>query len=213
VNNKLMIWKLPAFRVPESEIKHQLNSARKHDTLILDLRDNHGGSEDDLRWMIGSFFDHDITVGEMMQRDKQEPLSAPSLGKQSFTGKLYVLVNNSSASAAEIFARTVQLQKRGTVMGDETGGAVGRGKRILLRGGPVSGLVYSVEVTVARLRLPDGTDLEGRGVKPDLQMIPTSLDLAEQRDPVLSAAAQLAAGVLLSPEEAGKMFPVEWPTY
>jgi C-terminal processing protease CtpA/Prc len=99
------------------------------------------------------------------------------------------------------------------VMGDETGGAVGRGKWILLHGGPVSGLVYSVQVTVARLRLPDGTDLEGRGVKPDLLMIPTSLDLAEQRDPVLSAAAQLAAGVPLSPEEAGKMFPVEWPTY
>src|ERR1700728_4677095 len=213
VNNKLMIWKLPTFGVPKSEIKHRLNSARKHDTLILDLRDNSGGNEDDLRWMIGSFFDHDITVGEMIQRDKQEPLSAPSLGKQSFMGKLYVLVNNSSASAAEIFARTVQLQKRGTVMGDETGGAVGRGKWILLHGGPVSGLVYSVQVTVARLRLPDGTDLEGRGVKPDLLMIPTSLDLAEQRDPVLSAAAQLAAGVPLSPEEAGKMFPVEWPTY
>jgi len=213
VNNKLMIWKLPAFSVPESEIKHRLNSARKHDTLILDLRDNNGGNEDDLRWMIGSFFDHDITVGEMIQRDKHEPLSAPSLGKQSFMGKLYVLVNNSSASAAEIFARTVQLQKRGTVIGDETSGAAGRGKWIPLRGGPVSGLVYSVEVTVARLRLPDGTDLEGRGVKPDLLMIPTSLDLAEQRDPVLSAAAQLAAGVPLSPEEAGKMFPVEWPTY
>jgi len=213
VNNKLMIWKLPAFRVPESEIKHQLNSARKHDTLVLDLRDNHGGNEDDLRWMIGSFFDHDITVGEMMQRDKHEALSAPSLGKQSFTGKLYVLVNNSSASAAEIFARTVQLQKRGFVMGDETAGAVGRGKQILLRGGPVSGLAYGVEVTVARLKLPDGTDLEGRGVKPDSKVIPTSVDLAERRDPVLSAAAQLAAGVPLSPEEAGKMFPVEWPTY
>ncbi len=213
VNDRLMIWKLPAFRLAESEIKHQLNSARKHDTLILDLRDNNGGNEDDLRWMIGSFFDHDVTVGELIQRDKHEPLSAPSLGKQSFTGKLYVLVNNSSASAAEIFARTVQLQKRGTVMGDETAGAVGRGKQILLRGGPLSGLAYVVEVTVARLKLPDGTDLEGRGVKPDLTIIPTPLDLAEQRDPVLSAAAQLAAGVLLSPEEAGKMFPVEWPTY
>jgi C-terminal processing protease CtpA/Prc len=213
VNDKLMIWKLPAFRLPESEIKHQLNSARKHDTLILDLRDNHGGNEDDLRWMIGSFFDHDVIVGEMMQRDKHEPLSAPSLRKQSFTGKLYVLVNSSSASAAEVFARTVQLQKRGTVMGDETAGAVGRGKSILLHGGPLSGLAYGLEVTVARLKLPDGTDLEGRGVKPDLKIIPRSLDLAAHRDPVLSAAAQLAAGVPLSPEEAGKMFPVEWPTY
>ena len=212
VNEKLMIWKLPAFKLPESEIKHQVGSARKHETLILDLRDNSGGGEDDLRWMIGSFFDHDVTVGEMIERGKSEPLNAPSLGRQSFTGKLIVLVNSSSASAAEIFARTVQLEKRGIVIGDQTAGAVGRGKIFPLRQGTVAGVIYSMEITVARLKMSDGADLEGKGVIPDMRAVPTPLAVAEQRDPVLAAAAQLA-GVQLSPEEAGKMFPVVWPTY
>jgi C-terminal processing protease CtpA/Prc len=212
VNEKLMIWKLPAFRLPESEIKHQVSAATKHETLILDLRDNSGGSENDLRWMIGSFFDHDITVGQMIERGNSEPLSAPSLGKQAFTGKLIVLVNASSASAAEIFARTVQLQKRGTVVGDQTAGSVGRGKPFLLHQGTVSSVVYSMEITVARLKMPDGGDLEGKGVTPDIKVVPTSMDLAQQRDPALTTAAQLA-GIHISPEEAAKMFPVVWPTY
>ena len=212
VNESLMIWKLPAFKVPESEIKRDVGAARKHKTLILDLRDNSGGGEDDLRWMIGSFFDHDITVGEMIERGKSEPLSAPSFGEQAFTGNLIVLVNSSSASAAEVFARSVQLEKRGVVIGDQTAGAVGRAKIFPLRQGTVSGVTYSMEVTVARLKMPDGADLEGKGVMPDVKAVPTPMALAKQVDPVLSAAAK-QAGVQISPEEAGRMFPVVWPTY
>jgi C-terminal processing protease CtpA/Prc len=69
-----------------------------------------------------------------------------------------------------------------------------------------------MEMSIARLIMSDGADLEGKGVTPDTLMLPTSTDLAEGRDPVLSAAAQLA-GVQLSAEEAAKMFPVVWPTY
>ncbi len=212
VNDSLIIWKLPAFKVPESEIKRDVGAARKHKTLILDLRDNSGGGEDDLRWMIGSFFDHDIAVGEMIERGKSEPLNASSFGEQAFTGKLIVLVNSSSASAAEVFARTVQSENRGIVIGDQTAGAVGRARIFPLRQGTVGGVTYGMEVTVARLKMPDGADLEGKGVIPDVKAVPTPLALAEQVDPVLSAAAK-QAGVQISPEEAAKMFPVVWPTY
>jgi len=64
VNEKLLIWKMPIGGLPESEIKHEVASARKHETLILDLRDNGGGRIDDLRWLIGNFVDHDVTVGK-----------------------------------------------------------------------------------------------------------------------------------------------------
>jgi C-terminal processing protease CtpA/Prc len=69
-----------------------------------------------------------------------------------------------------------------------------------------------MEVTIARLKMPDGVDLEGKGVMPDVKAVPTPMALATQVDPVLSAAAK-QAGVQISPEEAGKMFPVVWPTY
>jgi carboxyl-terminal processing protease len=159
--------------------------------------------------MLGSIFDHDITVGEKIKRDKTETLKASSFGKQSFSGKLIVLVNSSSASAAEIFARVVQLEKRGIVVGDQTAGAVGNAELFPER---TANFSYIMEITIARLKMSDGADLEGKGVTPDTLMLPTPADLAEGRDPVLSAAAQLA-GVQLSPEEAAKMFPVVWPTY
>jgi len=41
-------------------------------------------------------------------------------------------------------------------------------------------------------------------------LIPTSADLASGRDPVPADAAGLV-GLKLTPEEAGKLFPVEWP--
>jgi C-terminal processing protease CtpA/Prc len=212
VNDKLMIWKLPQFNVPQIETERLFGTARKHETLILDLRDNGGGAVDVLDAMIGNAFDHDITVGEMIERTGSKPLRASSRGEKAFGGKLIVLVNSSSGSAAEIFARTVQVEKRGAVLGDKTQGAVRISKIFPLRqeGGNI--IVYGLQISIAQLKMPDGGDLEGTGVTPDVTVLSTPSDFSEGRDPVLAAAAKLA-GVELSAEQAGKMFPVVWATH
>lgn len=212
LKDKLMIWKMPRFNLQPGQIEGHIGSARKHDTLILDLRDNSGGAEDSLISMVSNFFDHEISVGQEIGRAGNKDFRVSSRGDHFFAGKLLVLVNSISGSAAELFARTVQLQKRGTVIGDGTAGAVGRGRLFRLQIGTSSLITYGLQVTEARLRLPDGSDLEGTGVKPDILIRPTPADLAAGRDPVLAAAAGLA-GVDMTPEEAGKLFPVIWATY
>jgi len=212
VGDKLMIWKLPEFNLPAADINRYMDSSKKHEALILDLRDNRGGDEEALRWLVGNFFDRDVTVGDKIGRTGKEALRFAARSQNGFTGKLVVLVNSQSASAAEIFARVVQIEKRGMVIGDKTSGEVGRAQVFLLDQGAVTIIHYAVEVTVSRLIMPDGKDLEGNGVAPDTKLLPTQEDMAAGRDPVLAAAA-LSVGVAISPEEAGKMFPVIWLTH
>jgi hypothetical protein len=58
--------------------------------------------------------------------------------------------------------------------------------------------------------MTDGKSLEHVGVRPDELLLPSADDLADNRDPILAHAAQ-TLGVNVSPEEAGKAFPCEWP--
>ena len=54
--DELAIIKLPVFSLPGVEVEGLIGKARKHKALILDLRDNHGGREDTLKYLPGRLF-------------------------------------------------------------------------------------------------------------------------------------------------------------
>src|SRR5262249_35303347 len=207
--DKLLIWKMPSFEITDAEVDGMMGKARKREALILDLRGNPGGYVKTLEWFAGYFFDKEIKIADLKGRKEMKPQMSKTHGGRNCNGKLIVLVDGRSGSAAEIFARVVQLEKRGAVIGDRTAGAVMRSRSFDHKMGTDTLIFYGVSVTDADVIMADGKSLEGVGVTPDELLLPTAADLAAKRDPVLTRAAAMA-GFELPPEKAGAMFPVEW---
>lgn len=207
----VFVWKLREFGFTDSKVDEMISKARKHKALVLDLRGNPGGAEKTLQRMLGYVFDHDVKIGEVKRRKETKQLVARTKGEKSFKGTLVVLVDSESGSAAELFARVVQIEKRGTVVGDRSAGAVMRSIfRPGLLGDMSSGnmIEYGVSVTDADVILTDGQSLEHTGVAPDVLLLPTPADMRERRDPALAKAVELAGGQL-TPDKAGTLFPPE----
>lgn len=204
----LFLWNMHDFDLTEAEIDDVMSKARKHKTLILDLRGNGGGWISTVTRLVSNLFDHDVKICDMKSRKEAKPLTAKTRGSDKvFKGKLIVLVDSNSASASEILSRTVQLEKRGTVIGDQTMGAVMASQQFQDQAGLDFVVYFGASITVWDLIMTDGNSLEHRGVTPDEKRLPTAEDLAAERDPVLSYAASLA-GVSLDPVAAGRLFPV-----
>lgn len=204
----VLMVKLPTFLVDTGTIDDLMGKARKKSAMIVDLRGNGGGSLDALARLVGYFFDHEVTIDSPISRNnKVKPLVAKPRGKETFAGKIVVLVDSQSASASELFARVMQLEKRGVVVGDRSSGYVMEARWFPL---PNSmDFQYSASVTQADLIMKDGKSLEGVGVTPDYLVLPTGEDLAKQRDPAMSKALALV-GINMDPAAAAKLFTFYW---
>lgn len=206
--NHLLVIKVPEFLFSQSEVESMIGKARKHENLILDLRGNPGGSVDTLKYLTGGVFDKEIKIADRVGRKDSKPEIAKPL-HNPFTGKLVVLIDSRSASAAELFARIVQLEKRGSVVGDHSAGAVMEARDYDEKMGTDTVIFYGASIIEFDLRMSDGKSLEHTGVMPDELVLPGAQDLASSRDPALARAAEILGGKI-SPEEAGKAFPYEW---
>lgn len=203
-------WKLPEFYFAIDKINDGFVHAAKHPALVIDLRGNEGGSTTTLEALIAGVFDHEVKVGDRIGRKDSKPFIVKRpIGAHLYNGKLIVLVDSESASASELFARLVQLEHRGTVIGDKTAGEAMEAKEFEESSGGDNRVFFGFSITQADIVMSDGKSLEHRGVTPDEVIVPTAQDLAAGRDPVMARAAALA-GVKLSPEDAAKLFPIEW---
>lgn len=208
-SDEVLIWKMPQFDLSEDEIDNRIGNFRNRKALILDLRGNPGGYVDTLERLTGYFFTGDVKLADFKGRKEMKPSIAKGRNEKTFKGQLIVLVDGESSSASEVFARVVQLEKRGTVIGDRSAGKVMRSRFYPLQIGTVHLILFGITVTDADLIMTDGKSLEHVGVNPDELLLPTPADMAAHRDPVLARAASLV-GIKLDPEKAGALFPLEW---
>ena len=209
LGKEIFIWNMPAFDMSDEDVDQMMAKVKKSKALILDLRGNSGGYETTLLRLVGHLFDHDIKIGDVKTRKDSKPMLAKTRGPHNFDGQLIVLIDSRSGSAAEVFARVVQLEKRGVVVGDRSAGAVMRARFFAHKTGTEVVVFYGASITDADLLMTDGGRLETKGVTPDESVLPTAADLVAKRDPALARAAAIL-GLDLDPFKAGTLFPIEW---
>ena len=203
--DSVLVWRMPQFIYgDEQAIDEMLKRARAHRSLILDLRNNPGGSVDTELYVAGSFLPggDTVTVFTMKTRQGDEVMRSRNKGRDIFMGRMVVLVNANSASASEITARIMQLHDRATVVGDRTAGAVVTSRMFYREVGGVERVMnYAASISIADVLMPDGNRLENIGVTPDVIVLPTGEDIAQRRDPQMAKALEIV-GMKMTPAEA-----------
>lgn len=116
---------------------------------------------------------------------KTQTKSRP-MNKNAFKGKVYVLINGGSFSASSIISSNLKGSKRAFFVGEETGGAFN---------GTVAGFMPRIKLPYSNMQIRMGvmymaphfkTTTEGRGIFPDVQIIPTIEDRIKENDPEIN---------------------------
>ncbi len=121
---------------------------------------------------MGTFINNEkMKIGDVKSRAHVEPVVAKR-AREIYDGALVVLVDGESASAAELFARAMQIAGRARVVGDRTSGSVMMSRAYSHMIGDASGVFFASSISVADIIMSDGKSLEGVGVTPDETLLP-----------------------------------------
>jgi len=175
----------PASGQLESELETLL--AKKPKGLILDLRDNPGGYLQQAIEVSDLFLDAGVVASEKDKNGNGQTFrSGPNGIAQDVP--LVVLVNGGTASASEIVAGALQDRGRAKLIGETT---FGKGSVQLpheLSDGS------ELRVTIAHWFTPDGRQIHGKGLTPDIVVPLTEDDVKANRDTQLERAVQFLLG-------------------
>ncbi len=148
------------------------------DSVLVDLRDNGGGSLDEAIELTGLFIDKGPVLQE---RDVQGDIKVDSDTNAGvvWNGSLGILINRGSASASEIFAAAIQDYGRGIIIGEQSFGkgtvqSVVDLDQLVKNDQPKFG---EIKMTVAQFFRINGGTTQLRGVTPDISL-PSATDAA-----------------------------------
>lgn len=140
--------------------------------IILDLRDNPGGSLRDVVTMTGLFIEKGPVV-QVKSRDRTPDVLSDVDPGVAWNGPIIVMVNTFSASASEIIAAAIQDYERGIVVGSPSTFGKGTVQRFIDLDRSVNGYneikpLGSVKMTIQKFYRIDGGSTQLRGVVPDI---------------------------------------------
>jgi carboxyl-terminal processing protease len=185
--------------------------AEKVDGVVIDLRDNGGGSLTEAIELTGLFIDQGPVV-QVKDSRRAVDIEGDDVPGTDWDGPLAVLVNRSSASASEIFAAAIQDYGRGLIIGEPTFGKGTVQNLIdldLFARGEEPGL-GQLKMTIAQFFRVDGGSTQHKGVTPDVKF-PVTLDATEYGESAYDNAlpwTQIAAADYRSEADFAPLLPL-----
>lgn len=128
--------------------------------IVIDLRNNGGGSLQEARTLTGLFIDRGPTVQIRSKSNRVDILNDRDI-RTVYDGPLAVLVNRLSASASEIFAGAIQDYERGVIIGNQTFGKGTVQSLLPLNRG-------QLKLTQAKFYRISGESTQHKGIVPDI---------------------------------------------
>ena len=144
--------------------------------LVLDLRNNPGGLLDQAVSVSDAFLERGEIVSTRGRDNKGEQRYNASKGDITNGLPIVILINGGSASASEIVAGALQDHKRGILMGTQTFGK-GSVQTII----PVTSK-GAVRLTTARYFTPSGNSIQAKGIRPDIYVPQSKLEILENNN-------------------------------
>lgn len=171
----------PDFKSTTRDVKRLLDElvADNVDGVIIDLRNNGGGSLQEANDLTGLFIEYGPTV-QIRHSSRKVFRDGKRLRTPYYDGPLVVLINRLSASASEIFAGAIQDYQRGIVVGSQSFGK-----------GTVQTLIPlpegQLKLTESKFYRISGDSTQHRGVIPDIEF-PAQYDREEIGESTLEHA-------------------------
>jgi carboxyl-terminal processing protease len=168
IDNKVGYLRLRAFNQNSSDqLKIEISKIERNKKLvgyILDLRNNPGGLLSQAIEVSDFFLNDGEIVSTRGRKNKDNRKYFAKKGDKINGKPLIVLINNGSASAAEIVAGALQDQKRAILLGETTYGK-----------GSVQSIIPlknrgAIRLTISKYYLPSGKSISKIGVVPDIKV-------------------------------------------
>ena len=151
---------------------------------IFDLRDNGGGLLSSIVGVLESIFPKDTLVTTSTKKDGSKTEYRTKNGVEDFAYPCAVLVNEHTASAAELFTATLRDYEKAVIVGVNTYGKGVMQSTVVLSDGS------ALKLTTAYYSTPLGENYDGVGIKPDIQAKQDRIDYyqLDKEDAVIKAA-------------------------
>jgi len=169
----------------ESEFPSALESLQNIRGLVIDVRNNGGGSTGAAGKVICRFIDAPLAEPPLYHAGHLQTSSFVQPWGPRYTGRVAVLINGACFSSTEYFAEMMKQIPSVVVIGDTTGGGGGIPEVLPLPSGAV------LRIPTGEYRRYDGVPTEWNGIPPTTRVENSAVELSQGKDSQLEYAIQL----------------------